>query len=61
MLTYQERNTVLAALRFYVDNGQGEPDNRSDAIHDLATGEGTARVSVSLDAEAIERLIAKLA
>ncbi len=33
----EDRNTVLAALRFYQQRGMGEPANRSDAIHDLAT------------------------
>jgi hypothetical protein len=36
----EDRNTILAALRFYQERGMGEPDNRSDAIHDIATNGG---------------------
>lgn len=35
--TREDRNTILAALRFYQQHGMGEPFNRSDAIHDIAT------------------------
>jgi len=35
--TKEDRNTILAALRFYQEKGMGEPVNRSDAIHDIAT------------------------
>jgi hypothetical protein len=30
----QDLATILAALGFYQEHGQGEPANRSDAIHD---------------------------
>ncbi|MGF6603990.1 hypothetical protein P3T23_008745 [Paraburkholderia sp. GAS448] len=33
----EDRNTILAALRFYQERGMGEPANRSDSIHDIAT------------------------
>jgi hypothetical protein len=36
-LSEQDLATILAALRFYQEHGQGEPANRSDAIHHLAT------------------------
>jgi hypothetical protein len=36
-LTFEELSTILAALRFYQEKGQGDPANRSDEIHDLAT------------------------
>jgi hypothetical protein len=35
----EDRNTILAALRFYQESGMGEPANRSDAVHDLATND----------------------
>ncbi|MBB5546547.1 hypothetical protein A8H39_00030 [Paraburkholderia fungorum] len=35
----EDRNTILAALRFYQERGMGEPANRSDAIHDIATND----------------------
>lgn len=31
-----ERNTILAALRYYQHCGMGEPDNRPDWLHDIA-------------------------
>ncbi|CAE6821084.1 hypothetical protein R70006_06200 [Paraburkholderia domus] len=46
--------TMIASLRFYQEKGMGEPDNRSDAIHDLATN-GDALVS--LDDEGIDALV----
>ncbi|KSQ21598.1 hypothetical protein APB26_31930 [Pseudomonas aeruginosa] len=47
------RNTVLAALRYYQGQGMGEPDNRSDSIHDIATNGGDDE---SLDEWGIEEL-----
>jgi len=32
-----EQNTILAALRFYQQQGMGDPENRSDDIHAIAT------------------------
>ena len=47
----QEFHTIVSALRFYQEKGQGDPGNRSDWIHDLATnGDNT----VSLDAIGID-------
>lgn len=56
-----ELATVLAALRYYQQNGQGEPANRSDAIHDIATGmaEGMQEC-VSLDDAAIDTLCERI-
>lgn len=34
----EEQATILAALRFYQEKGQGDPSNRSDAIHLIASG-----------------------
>lgn len=57
-LDEQERATIAAALRFYRDEGMGDPSNRSDLIHDIATaGDRT----ISLDADAIEKLESRIA
>lgn len=47
-----ELATILAALRHYQATGQGDPDNRTDAIHEIAT-DGDA---VSLDDAGIDAL-----
>jgi len=52
-----DRATILAALRFYQEKGQGEPFERSDAIHDIATNGGEV---VSLDAAGIDDLCERL-
>jgi hypothetical protein len=46
-------NTILAALRFYQEGGQGEPANRSLDIHDLATN---GDEQISMDANGIDEL-----
>ncbi len=46
-------NTILAALRYYQEHGQGEPANRSLDIHDIATGNDS---QVSMDADGIDGL-----
>ncbi len=51
-LNLSELSTILAALRFYQWNGQGDPFKRSDAIHDIATNGDC----ISLDDEGIDRL-----
>lgn len=56
-ITNQERNTILAALRHYQQDGMGEPDNRSDAIHDIATNGGA---DISMDAAGIDALCQKI-
>jgi hypothetical protein len=52
-----ELATILAALRFYQEHGQGDPDNRSAGIHAIATADGDV---ISLDAEGIDDLCMKL-
>lgn len=54
-----EHATVLAALRYYELQGQGEPHNRSDEIHRLATRDG--EVMSSLDDSGIRELRTRLA
>jgi hypothetical protein len=49
----QQHATILAALRWYQQCGMGEPDNRPEAIHDIATN---AYETTSLDAEGIDTL-----
>lgn len=53
----QEYATILAALRFYQEYDQGEPSERSDAIHDIATNGDAV---ISLDNEAIDNLCEKI-
>lgn len=36
-VTQQERNTILAALRYYQKQGLGDPQMRPVDIHDIAT------------------------
>jgi hypothetical protein len=52
-LEYAHRNTILAALRYYQELGKGEPANRSDSIHDIATDGGD---DISLDSDGIDEL-----
>ncbi|MBR8426166.1 hypothetical protein [Burkholderia cenocepacia] len=49
----QDRNTILAALRFYQRSGMGNPINRSDEIHEIATNMGEI---ISMDSDAIDML-----
>lgn len=49
----QQHATILAALRYYQEQGMGEPANRSDAIHEIAT---RGDELISLDADAIDSL-----
>lgn len=53
-----EHATILAALRFYQQAGMGEPDNRSDEVHELATNGG--EVTSSLDDEGINELCERI-
>lgn len=53
-----EHATVLAALRFYQSHGQGDPANRRDDIHDIATN--SDKVVSSLDDEGIDALCERL-
>lgn len=52
-----ELATILAALRFYQEKGMGNPDNRSDEIHDIATNGDEV---TSLDDDGIDALCEKL-
>lgn len=56
-LTPQELNTVLAALRYYQENGQYDPYNRKAYIHDIATNGGT---EIAMDFEGIDELCLRL-
>ena len=50
-------NTILAALRYYQEQGMGDPENRSDDIHEIATNGDT---DVSLDDAGIDDLCERL-
>jgi hypothetical protein len=52
-LSDQRLHTILAALRFYQDKGMGNPANRSDWLHDIATNGDDV---ISLDEEGIDEL-----
>ncbi|KAA0573418.1 hypothetical protein [Azospirillum sp. Sh1] len=56
-ITNQERDTILAALRFYQSKGMGDPFNRPDDIHDIATNGGDG---ISLDDAGIDALCERL-
>ena len=57
VITDQEHATILAALRYYQKNGQGEPNNRSDDFHTIATPDDCV---ISMDADGIDELCEKL-
>ncbi len=52
-----EKATILAALRYYQQQGLGDPSNRSEEIHDIATDSGN---QISLDEEGIDVLCEKV-
>lgn len=52
-----DRATMLAALQFYLDNGQGDPENRSSHIHELATDQ---QLQISLDAVGVTDLMQRV-
>lgn len=56
-LTSQDRNTILAALRYYQANGQGDPANRSSDIQDIATN---GDKDISMDDEGIDDLCERI-
>lgn len=56
-LEREDVGTILAALRYYQQNGQGNPESRDDAIHDIATGGGQF---ISRDDEGIDDLCHRL-
>ena len=51
-----ELDTILAALRWYQHSGHGEPSNRPQWLHDIATDSDNA----SLDASSIDELCERL-
>ena len=53
----QELNTILAALRYYQDQGMGAPINRSHDIHEIATNGGT---ETSLNDDDIDELCERI-
>lgn len=53
----REFHTVLAALRYYQAQGQGEPGNRSQEIEDLASNLGQVQ---PLTKEEIDRLCERM-
>ena len=57
LFEHQEVNTILAALRYYQQQGMGEPINRSDWIHDIATDGGS---ETSMNGEGIDDLCEKI-
>lgn len=56
-LNNQQLATILAALRYYQANGQGDPAFRSGDIHDIATDGGEV---ISLDETGIDQLCEQL-
>lgn len=52
-----DKATLLAALQFYLENGQGDPDNRSSHIHELATDQ---QLQISLDAVGVANLMQRV-
>ncbi len=58
-LTEQEQGTILAALRYWQQEGLADhPQRRSDELHEIATC-GT-RDEVSLDSKGVDALCEKL-
>jgi hypothetical protein len=51
-------HTIIAALRYWQQQGMCDPVNRSDGMHDLATNGG--EVLSSLDDEALDELVVNL-
>jgi len=61
ILTNQEKNTLVAALTFYTQKGQGEPNQRTDEIHNLAVGDDPdLEEDISMDDEGIGSLLMKV-
>lgn len=56
-LNQTERATILAALRFYQESGMGDPTNRSEEIHAIATNNDEL---TSLDDEGIDDLCERI-
>lgn len=56
-LEHAELATLRAALRHYLDSGLGDPSERTDDVHELATD---CHLVTSLDDDGIDALDAKL-
>jgi hypothetical protein len=56
-LNQSERATILAALRFYQESGMGDPTNRSEEIHAIATNNDEL---TSLDDDGIDDLCTRI-
>ncbi|SEI14570.1 hypothetical protein [Paraburkholderia hospita] len=56
-VSHEGHATLIAALRWYQKSGMGDPDNRDDGIHDLATDGG---VLISLDSDGVDELVSTL-
>lgn len=52
-----DKATIMAALQFYLENGQGDPYNRTCHIHELATAH---QQQISLDDEGITSLMQRV-
>lgn len=57
MLNLAEVSTILAALRYYQNNGLGNPKNRPPEIYDIADANGDC---TALDCDGIDKLCEKL-
>ena len=53
----QQHATIIAALRYYQQQGMGDPTHRSDEIHDIATNMDEV---ISLDSDGIDELVVQL-
>jgi hypothetical protein len=60
-LSTQDKNTVLAALLHYLEDGLGEPFKRSNEVHLLASGEAEGlNEDISLDQDGVQELLDRL-
>jgi hypothetical protein len=60
-LSIQEKNTVLAALFHYHKEGRGEPFNRLNEVHALASGEADdLQEDISVDQNGVSELLNQL-
>jgi hypothetical protein len=60
-LSTQDKNTVLAALLHYLEDGLGEPFKRSNEVHRLASGEAEGlNEDISLDQDGVQELLDRL-
>jgi hypothetical protein len=60
-LSSQEKNTLLAALLHYHEDGLGEPFKRSNEVHLLASGEAEdLNEDISLDQDGVQELLDRL-